>query len=110
MFAPNESDWRMRTSGSTWHSSIRARQDGRSAASPLHFKDELSQSRLTAVEFAVDEEERLIRLLAVILKERSQMYVILCEELRKARFERLRREDQEARALLGNLVGDLELQ
>lgn len=65
---------------------------------------------LANVESALDEEERLVRLLAVILKERSPMYVILCEELRKARFERLRREDQEARPLLRNLVGDLELE
>lgn len=58
----------------------------------------------------MDEEERLIRLLAVILKQRAPMYVILCEELRKARSERLRREDQEVRPLLGNLVRDLELE
>ncbi|EIW58578.1 uncharacterized protein TRAVEDRAFT_47719 [Trametes versicolor FP-101664 SS1] len=109
-FAPSESDWRTRTSGGSWHSSTRAGQDGRSVAPPLYFKDELPQPMLTAVGSAMDEEERLIRLLAVILKERSQMYVILCEELRKARFERLRREDQEARSPLGNLVRDLELQ
>lgn len=78
-------------------------------ASPLHFKDELPQPMLTAVESAMDEEERLVRLLAVILKEGSPMYIILCEELRKARLERLRREDQEARPLLGNLVRGLEL-
>lgn len=61
-------------------------------------------------ESTMDEEERLVRLLAVILKERSSMYIILYEELRKARIERLRREDREARPLLGNPVRDLELE
>ncbi|OJT06925.1 hypothetical protein TRAPUB_2221 [Trametes pubescens] len=62
-----------------------------------------------AVESAMEEEGRLVRLLAVILKESSLMYIILCEELRKARIERLKREDQEAQSLLGSLVRDLEL-
>lgn len=60
-------------------------------------------------ESTMDEEERLVRLLAVILKERSSMYIKLYEELRKARIEKLRREDREARPPLGNPGRDLEL-